>query len=238
MNHDDLAILISSSPIESHPSTAILDETIASVRYHFPNSFIKVMCDGVRPEQEDKRAAYEEYLKRITFTQRGLIGFCVYKFVHQARLTQLCLEQIVPQPLILFLEHDCPLLPREIDWEMLKHQVLNGHTNHVRLHYDETIHPEHTHLMHGKLTNNLIKTTQFHCRPFLTRTHWFYDLLCRSFTKDSRSFIEDRVYTFVDQAPWENYRCTIYDPEGTGQNMKRSGHTNGRGSEQKYSMTF
>jgi hypothetical protein len=194
----------------------------------------------VRPEQEEKRSAYEEYLSKIMPNHRGngVMLFQSYEFVHQARLTQLCLEQIVPQPLVLFLEHDCPLLPRPIDWEMLKRQVLPGYTNHVRLHYDETIHPEHTHLMHGRMTGNLIKTTQFHCRPFLTNRHWFLHMLYSAFNRDSRSFIEDRIYTFVDQAPWEKYRCTIYDPEGTGQNMKRSGHTNGRGSEPKYSMIF
>ena len=145
---------------------------------------------------------------------------------------------LVTTPLLLFLEADTPLLERPIDWAMLKNAITSGETNHIRFHLDEQIHPDHQFLMDGKLTPNLIKTRQWSQRPHLSSTAWYKSVLNSIFTPESRCFIEDRVYTFVAHSPWESYRLTIYDPEGTGQNMKRSGNLDGRGAEQKYGMTF
>ena len=63
---EPVTVLISSSPINSHPETrSIVDETIASVRWHFKDAPIILMCDGVRPEQEHRRADYEQYKKNL-----------------------------------------------------------------------------------------------------------------------------------------------------------------------------
>jgi hypothetical protein len=233
----DIAVLISSSPIESHPSTAIIDETLASVRWHLPDSPIIVMLDGVREEQESLHKAYEEYKSKLSKYEVGVKIMDFQTFTHQAGMTIVTLE-LLRHPQILLLEHDTPLLERPIDWEMLMDSIATLKTNHIRLHYDEQIHSEHQHLMRGKLTPNLIKTVQWHQRPHLADRAWYRRLLHGIFTPDSRCFIEDRVYTFVENAPWEEHKLTIYDPEGTGKTMKRSSHTNGRGSETKYPMVF
>jgi hypothetical protein len=241
MHSAKIAVLISSSPIESHPSTLIIEETIASIRYHLPESRIYIMQDGVRPEQAALTDRYVQYIM-------DLVGHCIMKdtnismvpfldFTHQAGMTMKTLER-VEAPHILFAEHDTPLMERPIDWRMILSFLEAGLTNHVRLHYDEEIHPDHKHLMEGKVGRFLIQTRQFHNRPYIANTEWFRDLLMRTFNEKSRCFIEDRVYTFVENAPWDDYKLTIYDPEGTGMDMKRSRDLNGRGKEPKYAQVF
>jgi hypothetical protein len=197
------------------------------------------MLDGVREEQKDREADYLEYIKR-------LVGLSVFKwknislvpfeeFTHQANMTMKTLE-LVNSPYILYLEHDTPILERPIDWEMLKDAILSGATNHIRLHYDESIHPDHEYMMRGYLTSKLIRTIQFHNRPYIANAGWLKKLLAANFTEQSRSFIEDVVYSPVSCSEWSEYRLTVYDPDGTGQKMKRSSHTCGRGEDPKFEI--
>ena len=240
--NDDITVLISSSPIISHPSTAIIDETIRSIRYQLPDSKILIMLDGVRPEQEHHRANYEEYRMRLAakILDNWDINIAMWPFAsfrHQANMAMEALTE-VHTPLIVFVEADIPFLDRQIDWPMLKDAVLSGATNHIRFHLDEQIHPDHEFLMDGKLTQHLIKTRQWSQRIHLANTDWYAAMLRATFTKDSRTFIEDKIYGVVCSAPWETHRLTIYDPNGDGKQMKRSGDLNGRNYEPKYDLIF
>lgn len=241
MNGLEITVLVSSSPIKTHPSTTMIEETIASIRYHLPESPIILMTDGVREEQLHLKEAYRQYRSElVTKMIKEWEGVTVYPFpffLHQAVMTIKTLE-MVESPMILFVEHDTPLMPRPIDWEMLTHEIRAGRTNHIRLHYDESIHKDHEHMMRGKLSDHLIKCVQWHQRPHLAAANWYELILQANFSVDSRTFIEDKIYSPVSLSEWEDYRLTIYDPEGTGQNMKRSKDLNGRGDEQKYSMIF
>jgi hypothetical protein len=60
-----VAVLIPTSPIPSHPSTEMIETTIASVKEQLPDAPIILMIDGIRPEQAELRPAYEEYTRRI-----------------------------------------------------------------------------------------------------------------------------------------------------------------------------
>ena len=232
-----ITVLVSSSPCRRHPATDMIEETIESIRYHLPKSRIIVMLDGVRPEQDKLRDAYFRYI--TTLAEKTLFGFhnvALFPFWehrHQAAMTRQTLE-VVDTPLVLFVEHDTPLVARPVHWDMLGSMVMGGATNHVRLHYNESIHPDHQHMMCGKLDDHLIKTVQWHNRPYLTKKDWFAYQLRRHFSPDARCFIEDRIYSPVSSAAWEDYRLTIYDPEGTAQNMKRSRDLDGRGGEPKF----
>jgi hypothetical protein len=243
MYEDLITALISSSPIPSHPSTAIIEETITSIRHHLPDIPIFIMCDGIREEQKHYREPYNEYrkelVKKMLFDWNGTVMICPFpEFRHQAVMTRSTLE-IVKTQLVLLLEHDTPLLlNRPIDWDFLIAAVRSGETNHVRLHYDETIHPEHEYMMRGHLTQNLIRCVQFHNRPALTSAKWLKKLLEDNFTPDSRTWIEDRVYSPISISEWPEYRLTIYDPHGTGDRMKRSTHTCGRGNDTKFDPKF
>lgn len=219
----------------------MIEETVASIRYHLPDSPIYIMLDGIRAEQEDYKERYLEYIKNLV--AKAIFGMTNVKlmpfmeFTHQANMTMKALE-MVSTPLMLFCEHDTPLVDRPIDWKMLKDAIISGATNHVRLHYDEQIHPEHEYMMRGKLTDHLIKCVQFHNRPYLTSAEWFRKLLAANFNENSRTWIEDKVYSPISCAPWEDYKLTIYDPNGDGRNMKRSRDLNGRAGDKKYDPIF
>lgn len=237
----DVTVLISSSPIPSHPDTAIIEETIASVRHHLPTTPIWLLQDGIRPEQEDRTDAYIEYLHRLAahcLLHEQFITLMPFpEFLHQGLMFQRTLD-LVKSPFVLGVEHDTPLLERPIDWRMLKEVLADADANHIRLHYDETIHPEHEHLMCGKLNDNLIKTIQYHNRPFLTNTGWFRGLLRMAIRETSRCHVEDAAYTYIACSDWSAHRCCVYDPNGDGTMMKRSGHTDGRSGENKFGEVY
>jgi hypothetical protein len=72
----------------------------------------------------------------------------------------------------------------------------------------------------------------------LARTRWYSDLLARIFTAESVTFIEDKVYSPVSYSDWDEFKVTVYDPEGTGKNMKRSRDLDGRAGDPKFEMWF
>ena len=59
----DITVIIPTSVIRSHPSTAIIDETINNIRYHLPDSEIILQIDGIRDEQLHRKKEYDEYKK-------------------------------------------------------------------------------------------------------------------------------------------------------------------------------
>lgn len=59
-----LTVLISTSPVPSHPNTEMLDRVIESVRQHLGLPFeLMIVCDG--PHRESVKKAYGEYKARL-----------------------------------------------------------------------------------------------------------------------------------------------------------------------------
>ena len=107
---DQLTILIPTSPIPSHPSTAILDETIANIR-KYTDACIIIMADGLHSTMKHRRHVYNKYLEAVSKKiEAGGYGACVIirfeEHEHQARMTKKALESVTT-PLIMFCEHDC-----------------------------------------------------------------------------------------------------------------------------------
>lgn len=241
----DLTILIPTSPIPSHPSTAILDETIASVRFHHPDADILVMCDGIRPEQEHRREDYDRYVQEVcwkaNFEWRNVYPIVFAGHEHQAGITRVGLDS-VRTPLVMFVEHDTPLVTDEpFDWpELIRLANDKDYTDVIRFHFESGIHPEHEHLMIDHETVwwdgvPLRRTHQYSQRPHIARTDWYRQMINEYFPLSSRTMIEDRIHGAAQDNP-ERFRICIYHPE-TG-NIKRSLHTDGRGAESKYEMVY
>jgi hypothetical protein len=231
----DISVIVPSSTIPSHPSTHIIAETLNSIKYQLPDSPIYVMQDGLRAEQADRAEIYREYiqnLKALEFPNVEVIDF--ETFHHQQKMTLRVLNDWVKTPLLVFAEHDTPMVDRWIDWPLLQEAVLSGSTNMIRLHYDESIHADHQYMMRGKLTDNLVKTIQWHQRPHLALVEWYKKILIENFSAQARTFIEDKMHSPVSYSAWEDFKLTIYDPCGTGQNMKRSRDIDGRQDDPKY----
>jgi len=160
------------------------------------------------------------------------------EFLHQAMMMKRTLCRVrVKTPLILYVEHDTPLVTDEpIEWQHCMQAIYGEEYNSVRFMHESHILPEHEYLMCGRAEGwPLIKTIQYSARPHLASTDWYRRLIAGNFTEDSRTFLEDKLHSVVQCAPWERYRLAIYAPPG---NMKRSLHLDGRSVDPKYEMKF
>ncbi len=95
---DLITVLVPTSPIPSHPSTAIIDETLDSIDAAGLDACeVVVMCDGVRPEQEDRSADYAEYVRRLSWSldeRPRSWPFLFPEHRHQAAMTREALDKV------------------------------------------------------------------------------------------------------------------------------------------------
>lgn len=240
-----ITVLVSTSPLPSHPSTRIIDETIASVRAQLPTAEIILMCDGVRPEQEARRADYETYLQRVLWSANHVWGnvlpLIFDEHLHQSGCTKRALEH-VHTPLVLFVEGDTPLVG-EIPWPEISDVILAGDANLVRFSHEASILEPHRHLALDSEPQKvrgvpMTRTVQWSQRPHLASTAFYRELLDRWFPNSEKNFIEETVYGRLISAyqrdgdmGWLGWRTWLYTPEG---DIKRSTHTDGREGESNY----
>lgn len=245
---DDITVIMVTSPIPSHPSTEIITKTIESVRFHLPDAEILLMCDGVRPEQEDRRSDYDEYLRRLLWLCAhewdNVVPFLAPEHRHQVGLTRDALE-MVRTPAVLFVEHDTPLWPDPIDWNGCLQAVQSGEADLVRFHHETRVLPDHEHLMLDTEPNELhgapmLRTIQWSQRPHLASTGFYREILAAHFSEDCRTMIEDVMHAVVQNAyndhglaGWQQFRLWMYAPEGS---IERSYHLDGRQSDPKFDM--
>ena len=238
--HDKITVVISSSPIPSHPSTKILEKTIASIRHHLPTCEILLLLDGVRPEQESRRAAYEEYKRAVVWKCQhewnNILPVVFDQFEHQAGMMMKVIDGTAAQihtPLLFFVEHDMQILPRPISWEIIVEAIDTGQVNSVRLYQQEDIIPVHQYLMYGQ-HGNLIRTSQYSQHPHVASIQFYHKMLSH-FRPGCRTMIEDFAYTFIAERPWDQWKLAIYAPSG---GYKRIEWVDGRESDPKYDMIF
>lgn len=242
----DTTVIVTTSPIPSHPETTILEETIASVRHHLPGAEIILTFDGIRPEHAGFRDEYIEYTRRALWRadhQWGNVMPIVHNtHRHQVGITRAALDQ-VRTPLLLFVEHDTPLVTdEEIDWHTTRHLVMEGIYDLVRFHHEAAIPEPHMHMMLPPMFGGFTRTCQWSQRPHLASTAFYHRILSSHFSPTAKSFIEDMMHGVCHDAyerfgllGWDQYRLAIYHPEGG--NIKRSYHTDGRAGGPKFDDT-
>lgn len=239
-----ITVVVPISPVKSHPDIDILTETVESVRHHLPDAEILLCFDGVRPEHEYRRAAYEEATRRTLWAADHKWGNCVPfifdQHMHQVGMTRAVLDQI-RTPLLMFCEQDTPLTLDSIEWYRITACIESGESNLVRLHHEAVIPSEHYHMIHSGHDDPFIRTSQWSQRPHVSSVA-FYRRVMDYFTPDAKSFIEDRMHGVVDEAfkrhrmiGWNQFRLHIYNPGGG--NLKRSYHLDGRAGEPKLDET-
>lgn len=251
---DQITAIITTSPAPLHPSTEHIEQVVASIRAQLPDAEILIVADGVRLEQTERRADYEEYLRRLlwlsNFEWSNVVVQRLKTWGHQANAVRAALR-LVNTPLILFCEHDTPL-EGDIDWPGLAAFVASGEANVVRFHFDVEIHPEHEHLMLDAGTTwhsvsfddlPLRRTYVWWQRPHLASAAFYRDRVMPIFPPESRTMIEDRLLQLVEsdyldhgEPAWWDWRLFIYTPEGGS--IKRSSHLDSRGDDEKYPMFF
>lgn len=244
-----ITVVVTASPIPSHPSTEIIEATIDSIRHQLPLAQIVVACDGVRPEQADQAADYHEFVRRLTwltnFRWHNVVPVVMDSFQHQANMTIRAMEH-VDTPLILYVEHDTPLCG-DIQWERLSQAILSGNANVIQLHINDQLHPDHRgicldsepHRINGAW---LRRTMAWWQRPHLADADWYRDAILSRFTPKSRIMIEDAVYPVMegqikaDPNAWNFWKVWFYEPDTPS--IKRSLHLNGRKDQPKFDMVW
>lgn len=232
-----ITVLIPVSPIRSHPSTAILDETIASVREQLPNARIILTFDGVRAEQQDLHDSYQEFIARVLwrYNNQNIYPMIFQDHTHQVGMAREAIKAI-NSPLLLYVEQDTPLTG-DIAWHKCIVRILDGYYDVVRFHFEAVIPEPHKHMMLGE-QSGFMRTYQWSQRPHLASVSFYDRILKTCFSVRAKSFIEDKMHGVCENyylehgmTGWYNYRLAIYHPEG---DIKRSYHTDGRAGEKKY----
>jgi hypothetical protein len=226
-----MTAVITASPLPSHPDFSILAETVESVRERLPGNEICIAFDGAREPNAD----YEEHIRRVSWwaNQYWPETWIHYtgKWKHQAGTLKDVLPHIQSGALLV-LEADTPIMG-DIPFGRLVELVYEETFNHIRLHYDDKIHPEHKYLMRGMSYGETMRTVQYSQRPHVALVSWYSELLSH-IPDTARTYVEDEVYGWIANSEWERWKLGIYAPK----HMKRSYHLDGRGGIPKGDFWF
>lgn len=244
MNKNDVTIVVPTSVLPSHPDTAIIDETISTIRVHFPNNEIILQIDGLREERLSHKVDYDEYKNRVLWKclheWKNVLPIIFDEHSHQTTMMKKTIG-IINTSVILYVEGDAPITPDcEINWQKCLDMLEYNKANTIRFHFEASIPEPHKHLMLG-LEDGFMRTAQWSQRPHLSTVKYYKDTVLPF--SDDKSFIEDRLhgkiqddilpYDEFDEAGWNQHKLWIYHPEG---NIKRSYHLDGRQGTQKFTI--
>ena len=232
MNKNDVTIIIPTSILPTHPDTSIIDETISSIRSHFPNNEIILQMDGLRQERLERKNAYNEYKNRVLWKcmheWKNVLPIIFDKHCHQTTMMKKTIDTINTAA-ILYVEGDAPITPDQaIDWQKCLDMLEYNKANTIRFHFETFIPDEHNYLMLG-LEDGFMKTIQWSQRPHLSTVKYYRDIVL-PFSEEN-TFIEDRFHGKVQDDGWDMHKLWIYHPEGS---IKRSYHLDGRQGTQKF----
>lgn len=242
MHKRDVTIILATSIIPSHPSTHMIDETIKSIRAHFPDNEIIMQIDGLRDEQRHRKDDYDEYKNRILWKclheYNNVLPIVFKKHSHQSTMMRQTIN-LINTSCLLYVEGDAPLTPDvEIDWDKCLDMLEYNKANTIRFHFESSIPEPHNHLMFG-LEDGFMKTSQWSQRPHLSRVSYYKNVILPPL-KDT-VFIEDTTHGRIQDeiSPygefsnngWNKHKLWIYHPEGS---IKRSYHLDGRQGTRKY----
>lgn len=233
---DNVTVIIPTSPIISNPDTKIIDTTIESVLFHFHNSKIIIACDGVRSEQNNLKANYEEYKERL-FKKYPDIKFLVLdEYGHESTSIKKTLK-LVKTDLILLVEHDMPLVTdMPIEWEVLIQDILDGEHNIIRLSHESNILKVHEYLMLDKVKDKpILNTIQYSSRPQLASANFYRKTLDKNFSKDAKAMIEVKLHGLAQNESYDEWKIGIYTPKG---NICRCYHLDGRQNEPTFEESY
>lgn len=246
--HDQITVIVVTSPVPSNPSTNMITDVIESIRIDLPGAEILIGCDGVREEQQDRAADYHVFLQRLTewcLWHHNVTPFVFDEHLHQSGMMRRLLDEVRTE-YIMFVEHDCPIVapvPYTEILETMRFRRLNS----VRLMHEASVLPEHEHLFFDAYPDDPApwrETVQWSQRPHVARTDWYVSIMSHYFGAEARTMIEDVMHGVVQHGhPYatrkrqskalERWRMGVYAPEGS---MKRSGHLDGRAGEPKFPM--
>lgn len=237
---NDITVILVSSVLPSHPKLDIIEETIASIRHHLPDSEIILQIDGLRKEQIDRKEDYDEYKNRILWNclhkYKNVLPVVFDEHSHQTNMMKATID-LIKTPLMLYVEGDAPLVTDEtIDWQKCIDFIMSGEANTIRFHHEGKIPLEHEGLMLNT-KDKFMRTYQWSQRPHLSTVMYYKEVVLP--TVRDKYFIEDTFHGVVMESwhvyghiGWAKHRLWIYYPNE--KNIKRSYHIDGRAGGLKY----
>lgn len=241
---NEITVVVPISPIPSHPDLSILEQTVESIRHHLSDAELMLCFDGVRPEQEHRRADYEEHIRQVLWKAdhdpvwRPMCPWVFDDHKHQVGMLRSVLDE-VRTPLMLFCEQDTPLVTDEpIDWQACIELIMREEADVVRFAHEAHVLEAHAHMVHGQV-DGFMRTSQFSARPHLAAVDYYDRILKDHFSSDANTFVEDVMHSVCSEAyiingmdGWGQHRLWIYHPDGG--NIKRSVHIDGRAGDPKF----
>jgi hypothetical protein len=228
---NEITVLIPISPVPSHPSSEVIDETLEEIRRRLPTCEIILMFDGVGPSLMHLKASYEQFiqeiLRRINLDMENVTPLVFDEHQHQSLMTKKAME-LVKTPLILWSEQDT-ILHNDIPFPELAEVVKSGYANLIRFHHEAQILDDHQYLMLDQspieiLGQPFLRTRQWSGRPHLASSEFYRTIIAKYWT-DYPQFIEHRMYGIVVDGAFDEFRLHIYAPPET---LVRHKHTDGR----------
>ncbi len=242
MNKNDITVIVVTSVLPDHPDTSILDETIDSIRYHFPKNEIILQIDGLREERINRKNDYDEFKNRILWKclheWKNVLPVIFDQHSHQSTMMKKTID-LINTSLLLYVEGDAPLCTdSKIDWQKCLDMIEYEKAKTIRFHFEAQIPNPHKHLMFG-LEDGFMKTSQWSQRPHLSLVKYYREevlpvLADNVFIEDTlHGRIQDDItpYDAFSEDGWNKHKLWIYHPEGS---IKRSLHLDGRKGTRKF----
>ncbi|MCD6056562.1 MAG: hypothetical protein K0R44_34 [Thermomicrobiales bacterium] len=240
-----LTVIVPTSPIKSHPSTKIIEETVRSIRER-TDAEILITCDMPRSELSHYKERYTDYLRDLMLLAEhewwNVTPIVMNKFCHQVEMLRRTLPHI-DSKYLMYVEHDTPLVG-DIDFDQVIAAMKASDLNVIRFYHEAAVHPEHEHLMTGAVhSNGWRPTMQWSQRPHVAKVSFYEKFILRHFETTARCMIEDAMFGIVEGAwlsqgadAWESWRMGLWHP--AGDSIQRSTHLDGRGPDSKYEEQF
>lgn len=241
-----VTVIMSTSPVPSNPDTAIIEETVRTVRERLPDAPIIVTADGIRPEQEDHRATYTEFVARVhqlaATEWSGVTVQAHDTFQQQTGMTRVALQH-VHTPVLFYVEHDLPLRG-DIPFEGICKAIVRKKVDVMRLTLNTALEPAHAHMRLEEIPLMVeegvpaVRTWQWSQQPHLASTAYYREIFARYVKPDQKTYIEWVMSgVLVDawlghkMAGWSRHKVWLYTPEG---DTSRCYHLNGRAGDKVF----
>lgn len=234
-----IVFICPTAAIPSHPSSAIIEEVVASVRVFFPTAPFYLCFDGIAEYLRvipGRATAYAQYYKKCEELCESGVWTNVHlrrfeKRTQQAEMTRQVLNEIT-QPYFFFIEHDTPLrTEREFHWATMRSVLDDGDANMIRLSYwEEGVHEAHQHLTRGSFYRDgveFVRTEQYSQWPNMSTCAFYRKMLADKIPPGTETMIEIYLYGPCAADP-EYFNVVVYCP---GEPNQRFHHRNGRNGD-------
>lgn len=216
--------VITTSPLYGHPSTDVIDAAYESIRFHLPEVRVLILADGVRKEQKcwaERYAVYKRNLLDKQLPNTELIEFSDFK--HQAGMIRDALKEI-HTPLILWVEHDLPLLTESIQWDQIGRLLLDKEVYSVRFLMDDIRKEYYERGTIEKYGVTLAKTVEYSSLPNIARKD-LYEFIVPHFAKAQIHLECNNICGLFHEDDCKNWPLALYTPPD---GKPRAGSRDGR----------